>query len=75
MKTMKYRTAKKIEVSEKQQFNHYQAEPQLQEMNSFSALLCFFSLTARFSDNSAEVKDGVNKNDPKLKILPFCRAD
>lgn len=39
------------------------------------AVFFFFPLPDRFCDHPAEVKARVNKSDPSLKILPFCKAD
>lgn len=39
------------------------------------AVFFFSPLPARFCDHPAEVKARVNKSDPSLKILPFCKAD
>lgn len=85
-------TTGKVEVSAKQQLNHYLAELAIYRfflfhfclavtLRKYSFFFCtivfffFFSLPVSSSDNPAEVKDRVNKSDPSLKILPFCKAD
>lgn len=76
-------------VSAKQQLNQYQAETAiprffyltfylvsaLRNGLIFCIIVLFFSLPARFSDKPVGVKDEVNKNDPNLKTVPFCKAD